>query len=380
MSNNNRTYGWLIASALLAILAVGFLLYAVLHAVSSDANRRQNDVIRDIAYGTLAPETIAPAVTTTSAPDTTPAATTTSAPQTTPAATTTSAPDTTPAATTTSAPDTTPAATTTSAPQTTPAATTTSAPQTTPAATTTSAPQTTPAVTTTSAPETTPAVTTTVAQTTAAKPETTAAPSLSPLPEGFPPEADARIDFEALKKECADIYAWITVPGANVDLPILRHPTDNAYYLDHDLYGKESDAGAIFTESYNSKDFSDFITVVYGHSMRDGSMFAPLLEFRDRDFFDKHRHIIVHTEEKTLVYQIFAAYRWDDRHILLNYDFSGDLMRYSYISYVMSIRDMYSVIDTEADVDTDDKILTLSCCTYVDGNRFIVQGVLIGER
>ena len=187
-------------------------------------------------------------------------------------------------------------------------------------------------------------------------------------------------EFQELYAINNDLVAWIKIPGTDINYPVTHAPDQKDYYLTRNFYKEKSQQGCIYIqENCNVEQPTDNV-VLYGHRMRDGSMFAPLLEFRDREFFDKHRYAIVYTEEKTLIYQIFAAYRWDDRHILRNYDFSGDLMRYSYISYVLNIRDMYSVIADDVDVDTDDRILTLSCCTYVDGNRFIVQGVLVGER
>lgn len=211
---------------------------------------------------------------------------------------------------------------------------------------------------------------------------TSAAGETTTLPQKVekPLSNGGNIDFEALRKENSDIYAWISIPDTTVEYPVLQNATDNEYYLKHDIYGNETYSASIFTENYNSKDFSDFITIIYGHTMKNGTMFAPLLNYRDSEYFEENRFIYVYTPEKTFTYKIFAAYKWDDRHILLNYDFTNSIIRTAYINYIMSIRDMNSNIASDVEVTKDDKILTLSCCTYADGERFIVQGVLIGEE
>ena len=97
---------------------------------------------------------------------------------------------------------------------------------------------------------------------------------------------DKQIDWEMLKEENADIYAWIYIPNTNIDYPILQHPTDDNYYLQHNLDGSTGYPGCIFTQSMNALDFTDSNTVIYGHNMGDGSMFHTLHEFEDNIFFD----------------------------------------------------------------------------------------------
>ena len=100
---------------------------------------------------------------------------------------------------------------------------------------------------------------------------------------------DIPVDFEGLQEYNPDIYAWITIPGTAVDYPIVQRPEDNSYYLTHNTDGEESAEGAIFTEDYNSRDFTDPNTVIYGHNMRNGSMFRSLHNYMDRSFFDENR-------------------------------------------------------------------------------------------
>ena len=84
------------------------------------------------------------------------------------------------------------------------------------------------------------------------------------------------LDWESLSKENEDIYAWIYIPGTLVDYPIVQHPTDDSYYLNHNIDGSYGKPGCIYTEKINSKDFTNYNTVIYGHNMKNGDMFANI--------------------------------------------------------------------------------------------------------
>ena len=186
------------------------------------------------------------------------------------------------------------------------------------------------------------------------------------------------IDFAALQEENPEVYPWITVPGTKVDYPILQHDSDNSYYLNHDIDGKEDIAGAIFTENYNRKDFTDPNTVIYGHNMKNGSMFRTLHNYSDRSFFDENRDITIYMPDKILHYKIFAAYLYDSRHLLLNFDFQDPQVFAGYLEDVRSMRDMNSFVDTSMEVAAEDRIITLSTCyAGMADRRYLVQAVLV---
>ena len=185
------------------------------------------------------------------------------------------------------------------------------------------------------------------------------------------------VDFDELKKQNSDIYAWINVPGTSVDYPVLRSEDDNSYYLNHTVDKKKSIYGSIYTENYNDADFADFNTVIYGHNMKNGSMFGTLKKYRDKTFFEQNRYINVYMPGRIMKYQIFAAYVWDNRHILLSLDFNNEDIREAYIDMIFSTRKMNANIDSDLPVTKDDRIITLSTCTGNDEERYLVQGVLI---
>ncbi len=185
------------------------------------------------------------------------------------------------------------------------------------------------------------------------------------------------VDFEKLKKANSDIYAWINIPDANVDYPILQSDKSNSYYLNRTINGEWSAYGSIYTEDYNSKDFSDFNTVIYGHNMKNGTMFGSLKKFRDASFFEENRYINVYMENRILKYEIFAACTWDNLHILANRNFDLEENRTAYLEEIFAVRDMNSQINENIQVTAEDKIITLSTCMNNDEKRFLVSGVLV---
>lgn len=202
-------------------------------------------------------------------------------------------------------------------------------------------------------------------------------PVEEPEPE---PESTVEIpiDFAALQQQNPDVYAWIQVPGTEVDYPILQSSNDNTYYLNHTIDGEEKKEGAIFTENYNTKTFEDPNTVIYGHDMKNGSMFQSIHKYMDRSFFDNNRDIVIYMPDQILHYKIFAAYLTDNKHLLMNYNFWSKDEYQQYLNSIFSMRDMNAFIDTSTEVTTEDKIITLSTCyAGISTQRYLVQAVLV---
>ena len=163
---------------------------------------------------------------------------------------------------------------------------------------------------------------------------------------------EKNIDFDAMHKEISeDIYAWIYIPNTHIDYPVFQHPTDNSYYLEHNIDGSEGYTGCIYTENYNSKDFSDPHTVIYGHNMRDTTMFSDLHLYEDEEFFENNRYVYIYTEDMVYVYKIFAAYQTNNAHQLLNYDFSNKSVVKSYLeNTVLRMEEPNQVEDLRASI------------------------------
>ena len=192
------------------------------------------------------------------------------------------------------------------------------------------------------------------------------------------PTVEIPINFDYLKGENEDIIGWIVVDGTLIDYPILYDTTYNYYYLNHNYEGTSTGYGSIFVLGENAGDFTDFNTVVYGHNMLDGRMFAQLHRFRDKNFFDSHGQIIVYTPERQLTYQVFAAYRRDNLDIIANTDFSTKALIDEYIESVYAQTDL-AQFNPALEVTSSDRIITLSTCIGNPAYRFVVQGVLVDE-
>ena len=180
------------------------------------------------------------------------------------------------------------------------------------------------------------------------------------------------IDFEALRQVNPEIYAWIEIPGTEVNYPIVQSATDNGYYLNHTIEGVAGYPGSIYTEGLNSKDFSDFNTLVYGHDMEDGSMFGGLYRFEDEEYLKAHETLVIYTPEHRYTYRIFKALTYDDRHILGSFDFSDKKQREEFLT---------SISNTDSEVTVDSHLLTLSTCIADQPeHRLLVEAVFVDEE
>lgn len=193
-------------------------------------------------------------------------------------------------------------------------------------------------------------------------------------------KAENPIDFNSLLKKNDDIYSWIYIPNTNVNYPVCRHATDDNFYLDHDIYGNYSASGTIYSQFCNSRDYTDRVTVLYGHNMADGSMFADLHRFKDKEFFDEHKYIYIYTPERKLTYEIISAFTYDDRHIMNSFNFANDSVFNDYLAMIKNPRSVNSNTREEISLDLDDKIIVLSTCLNSGEGRYLVQGVLVSDE
>lgn len=188
------------------------------------------------------------------------------------------------------------------------------------------------------------------------------------------------VDFEGLMAYNPDVYAWIYIPDTNISLPVLQSPQDDNFYLDHDVYKDYSFPGAIYSQSKNNREFTDRVTVLYGHNMNDGSMFADLHMFGDEDFFHSHPYFYVFTKDRRLTYEVVSAHDYDDRHILNSYNFTDDKVFQEWLTNAKEPRSLYSNVRDSVKLDLNSKMLVLSTCTGSGDGRYLVQGVLIGDE
>ena len=208
--------------------------------------------------------------------------------------------------------------------------------------------------------------------------ETTAGTSMQPSPEhetveNEPLEAaepyQSPVDFQLLMEANPDIYAWLDIPGTDISYPLLQRTGDNTFYMTHDAEGNKNQNGALFTEGdYNEISFTDPVTVVYGHNMRNGLMYGRLQGYyTDSDCFTEYHEVIVYLPDRELHFEVFAAVPYDNRHILHNYDFTDRRTFRLVFDNILSARAIEAHFAEDATVLSDEQVLILSTCLI--GNR-----------
>lgn len=184
------------------------------------------------------------------------------------------------------------------------------------------------------------------------------------------------VDFEALRETGPDIIGWLTLPDTAINYPVTQ-ADDNEYYLHHLYDGTYNKTGCLFADYENQEDFSDRNTIIYGHNMRDGSMFAALNEYDGQSYFDGHPQMYLVTPGGGYVVEIFTAFvakpsesGSDTSPWRLSFKDDG-----AYTTWLSEMAGR-SVIETDVTVTSSDKVLTLSTCTPGGASRFIVMGKL----
>ena len=158
------------------------------------------------------------------------------------------------------------------------------------------------------------------------------------------------------------------------------HPSEDndEYYLTHNFEKDENSGGAIFVESAIRHPFEEENTIIHGHNMRDGSMFAGLNNFKEEDFFNNNRNIYIDTKDVSYVYEVFSVYVEKANENPYMYSFST---KEEYISFLNGLKNKSMFLANTADFTENDKIITLSTCSYeVTDGRCLVHAKLISKQ
>ena len=185
------------------------------------------------------------------------------------------------------------------------------------------------------------------------------------------------VDFAKLHEVNTDIYAWIEIPGTKVDYPILQHPTDQAYYLNHTVERVAGLPGSIYSEAIHPKDFSGVQTILYGHNMKNDTMFGSLHDYEKEEVFEEFPYVYIYLPDRTLLYQIFAAVRFSDAYLA---DYCNYQDEEEFLGFLEEIRQSPGIVNGEMEVPFGSRLLTMSTCVANDAkHRFLVVAVLLGE-
>lgn len=170
-----------------------------------------------------------------------------------------------------------------------------------------------------------------------------------------------------------DYRGWIKVDNTNIDYPIVQGK-DNSFYLDKDINKNYVSSGSIFM-NYLNNGFNDENTILFGHHMRNKTMFAQLEKYKEKEFFHNNNDIKIEVEnDKILTYKVFSVYVTDanDNYIKTNFDNKSE-----YKEFLDKIKNK-SIYKSDINVDENDKIITLSTCSYeFNDARMVVHGKLL---
>lgn len=179
------------------------------------------------------------------------------------------------------------------------------------------------------------------------------------------------VNFDEISKECSDIAAWLYSPTINViNYPVVQFD-DNSFYLNHRYDGQYSACGTLFLDCLNMPEFENDNTVIYGHHMNDGSMFAQLVKYSSQEYYDEHPVFYMNTPKYNYRLEVISGYITNDNdETTYKFEFKDDAEAQSFIDYIIS----KSKFESNFEVSTSDKFCTLSTCTYeYDNARFVVH-------
>ena len=176
------------------------------------------------------------------------------------------------------------------------------------------------------------------------------------------------VDFSVLKQENEDIVGWLYLEDSPINYPVVQS-NDNDYYLRRLVNGEYNIAGSLFMDYRNDSNLEDNNTIIYGHNMKNNTMFGSLQEYKNQDYYDNHKVMYYFTPEKNYIIELFTGY---------TISVESDIYDLSVIDS-SKLEELISKSDFESNtkVTEEDKIITLSTCAYeYDGERYIVMGVL----
>lgn len=184
------------------------------------------------------------------------------------------------------------------------------------------------------------------------------------------------IDFEPLLKINPDTIGWIKVPDTNIDYPIVWREGDNDTYLHTDFEGNSSQAGAIYLDMDSAPDFTGRNNLLYGHHMKNGSMFKDVVKFKDQDYFKEHQYFEVYTPDRTIHLKAVSCYYDKAQPIVRKTRFKT---RESYNAFIQEMLSPCSFAEMP-EVDIDSLFVLVTCSYEVNDARTFLFAVEVDEN
>ena len=180
------------------------------------------------------------------------------------------------------------------------------------------------------------------------------------------------VDFNRLKEQNNETIAWLKVNNTNIEYPVVKG-TNNSFYLNHSFDKSNNSAGWIFADYRNKFDNTDKNIVIYGHNMRDGSMFGSMLNILDAKWYEneENTNITLYTENEKCIYKVFSIYKIENEDYYIKTEFKNDN---EFEEFVKNLKKR-SIKDFNVDISKDDNILTLSTCANNNKYRIVLHAI-----
>ena len=181
------------------------------------------------------------------------------------------------------------------------------------------------------------------------------------------------IDHAALFAVNGDYAGWLMVEGTDISYPIVKSEQE-LFYLHMDFYKNKLFSGTIFMDFRNDKNFNDTNTMLFGHNMKNGTMFAPLKYFLKKEFFEANRFVYISTPHGDFRYEIFAVYQAEAADM----PYMPGMLDNEKLGQLMSEIRQKALYKKELPITEDDRILTLATCGYnLKNARIVVHAKLV---
>lgn len=189
--------------------------------------------------------------------------------------------------------------------------------------------------------------------------------------------SDILPEYRKMYKTNSELVGWIVIDGTEVNYPVVQSKVNQEYYLNHDFDGETDESGSIFADARNNVFKPDDNIIIYGHNMKNGSMFGTLQHYLKKEYYDKHKTISFDTLYKRNFYEIVAVglskIKDESDNSFKYYNYLNAKNKKDFERFAKNIRKL-AVYDTDAKLKYGDKLITLSTCNNVeeDGRLFVI--------
>lgn len=187
-----------------------------------------------------------------------------------------------------------------------------------------------------------------------------------------PTAFNKEVSFQNLHNENNDYLFWLYIPNTKIDYPVMMS-RDNKDYLHSSFYKEKLYSGTLFIDALSNKRENQENLIIYGHNMKDGSMFGTLKKWRSEKYFNEHKFIEIYTEKEKRVYLIFAVREVSSNMDLLHYKLDG----FTNEEYIQDARNNNIHFREFEDQYKNNQIMTLSTCMSNDAKRLIINSILL---